>query len=157
VAASDAAGDLCLYNPILRASEAQGLVCCIMLLMMTSNRISHATLALQQARGLLKLLNQLQTADASVGADPIVSERIRKELLTQSDTLAATLAARRHYAVPVAPGMYEVDPRFLLFEFCHGILLRQSQVQLVNKLLSEVNAGHSVCHQVRRAVCVHRM
>ena len=75
-------------------------------------------------------------------------ERLKKECLTQSDNLAVTLTMRRNYTVPVAPGVFEIDPRFLLFEFCHGLLLRPSQVQLVNKLLTEMELGHSVCHQM---------
>ena len=75
-------------------------------------------------------------------------DRLKKECLTQSDNLAVTLTMRRNYTVPVAPGVFEIDPRFLLFEFCHGLLLRPSQVQLVNKLLAEMELGHSVCHQM---------
>ena len=53
-------GDLCLYNPTLNPIEADGLICAAMLLMMTANRITHATLALLQARNLLKVLRQLR-------------------------------------------------------------------------------------------------
>jgi hypothetical protein len=141
-----------MYNPMLSSFEADGLICAAMLLMMTSNRITHATLALQQARGVLKVLRQLyqiiNNANLNAQDQSIAAERLQKELLTQSDNLAATLAMRRNYTVPVAPGIFEVDPRFLLFEFCHGLLLRPSQVQLVTKLLAEMDAGHSVCHQV---------
>ena len=151
-AAADAAGDLCLYNPMLTVYDADGLTCAATLLMMTSNRITHATLALLQARGLLKVLRQLLLITSKplndLTAQNAAIERSHKELLTQSDNLAATLAMRRNYAVPVAPGVFEIDPRFLLFEFCHGLLLRPSQVQLVTKLLAEMQAGNSVCHQV---------
>ena len=151
-AAAESAGDLCLYNPMLSVMDAEGLICAAMLLMMTVNRISHATLALQQARGLLKVLKQLHKISAAPSADRAVQvaavERLHKDLLTQSDNLAATMAMRRNYSVPVAQGVFEIDPRFLLFEFCHGLLLRPSQVQLVTKLLAEMEAGNSVCHQV---------
>ena len=80
-------------------------------------------------------------------------EGLNKEILTQSDNLAVTLAMRRNYTVPLPAGVFEIDPRFLLFEFCHGLLLRPSQVQLVTKLLAEMEAGHSVCHQVSH--CPH--
>ena len=162
-AALEAPGDFSYYNPVLRASEAEGLACCTMLLMLAANRISHSSLALQQARGLLKVLQSLQSTITSMSVassskaagatDPTVQrntiERLRKEMLTQSDNLAATLAMRRNYTTPVSPGVFEIDPRFLLFEFCHGLLLRPSQVHLVTKLLSEMEAGRSVCHQVR--------
>ena len=139
---------------MLSVQDADGLTCAAMLLMMTANRIAHATLALQQARGLLKVLRQLVNITSNPHKDSTLQtaaiERLHKELLTQSDNLAATLAMRRNYSVPVAQGVFEIDPRFLLFEFCHGLLLRPSQVQLVTKLLAEMEAGHSVCHQVSK-------
>ena len=137
---------------MLSALDADGLICAAMLLMMTVNRISHATLALQQARGLLKVLKQLHKISANPTNDRNAQEaavgRLHKDLLTQGDNLAVTLAMRRNYSVPVAQGVFEIDPRFLLFEFCHGLLLRPSQVQLVTKLLGEMEAGNSVCHQM---------
>jgi hypothetical protein len=137
---------------MLSVVDAEGLICAAMLLMMTVNRISHATLALQQARGLLKVVKQLKKISGAPSTNHAVQEaaveRLNKDLLTQSDNLAATMAMRRNYSVPVAQGVFEIDPRFLLFEFCHGLLLRPSQVQLVTKLLAEMEAGHSVCHQV---------
>ena len=127
---------------MLSVQDAEGLTCAAMLLMMTANRITHATLALQQARGLLKVLRQLVHTSTQphkdVSQQAAAIERLHKELLTQSDNLAATLAMRRNYSVPVAQGVFEIDPRFLLFEFCHGLLLRPSQVQLVTKLLAEM-------------------
>jgi hypothetical protein len=139
-AAADAAGDLCLYNPMLSPLDADGLNCVVMLLMMTANRITHATLALQQARGLLKVLLQMHKAvnnpDQNSTKQANTVQRLHKELLTQSDNLAATLAMRRNYTVPIAPGVFEIDPRFLLFEFCHGLLLRPSQVQPVDFSIS---------------------
>jgi Protein of unknown function (DUF3638) len=153
-AAACSAGDLCLYNPLLNPNDAEGIICAAQLLMMTANRITQATLALSQARGLLVVLRQLHKAvvSPSLSQDPAkrtrVIERFRKELITQSDNLAATLANRRNYTVPVSHGVFEIDPRFLLFEFSHGILLRPSQVQLVNMLTAEMAAGKSVCHQM---------
>ena len=115
---------------MLSALDADGLVCAAMLLMMTVNRISHATLALQQARGLLKVLKQLHQISANPKKDYSAQEaavgRLNKDLLTQGDNLAVTLAMRRNYSIPVAQGVFEIDPRFLLFEFCHGLLLRSS-------------------------------
>ena len=157
-AAADFTGDLCLYNPMLSITNSDGLVCSAMLLMMTSNRITHATLALQQAKTLLKviqkqlLLISQSNYNNNHGSQQFTNmEQLNKELSTQSDNLAVTLAMKRFYTIKGNSGVdvYEVDPRFLLFEFCHGLLLRPSQVHLVNKLLEEMEAGNSVCHQVR--------
>ena len=147
-AASGPTGDLSMYNPtMISKGDSEGLVCTTMLLMMTANRISHATLASVQGRSLLKVLEQLRSLVNSADKQQEF-DRLKKELLTQSDNLALTLAMRRNYSVPLAAGVYELDPRFLLFEYCHGLLLRPSQVLLVNKLLAEMAAGHSVCHQM---------
>ena len=97
------------------------------------------------ARKVLRLLEELKQKVSSNDGD---AERVRKEIMSQSDNLAAILANRRHYAKPAGQGVYEVDPRFLLFEYCHGLLLRESQVGLVHRLLGEVEAGRSVCHQM---------
>ena len=158
-AAADFTGDLCLYNPMLSLTISDGLVCSAMLLMMTSNRITHATLALQQAKTLLKVLQKLSLLisqpnyNSVSGSSQQVTNMVQlnKELSTQSDNLAVTLAMKRFYTLKGNSGVdvFEIDPRFLLFEFCHGLLLRPSQVHLVNKLLEEMEAGNSVCHQVR--------
>ena len=41
-----------------------------------------------------------------------------------------------------------LDPRFLVFEFCAGIVLRPQQVELVGKLVAGARANQSVCHQM---------
>lgn len=135
---------LCQYNPFLSPADAEAVCNCVMLLMMTTNRINQANLALQQSRNVLKLLNQLKTATT-----PKAKGRLKQELLCLSENLAATLAARRYYTVPSKSGDCEIDPRFLLFEFCHGLLLRNAQVVLVRKLIDEVKNGRSICHQVK--------
>lgn len=143
-ATAEIAGNLSRCNPFISASDAGGITCCTMLLMMSVNRINHANLALQQARGVLKLLKGLQRS----GLDATAAARIKKELLSLSENLAATLANRRHYAKELSAGVFEIDPRFLLFEFSHGLLLRLSQVQLIHQLLSDMAGGKSVCHQM---------
>ncbi len=111
--------------------------------MMVANRVNLANLAIQQARNLLKMLYSLQKGTA---ANPT---RMLKELLSLADTLASTITSKRFYVDQASPGFYDIDPRFLLFEYCHGLLLRNSQVQLVRKLMSDMQAGRSVCHQVK--------
>lgn len=143
VAAADSAGDLCRFNPFLTPNDAEGISCCVILLMMTANRINLCTLALQQSRTLLKLLLDFQRQSSEE-----MKERLRKELLSLGENLAVILSSRRFYASQRIRGTFEIDPRFLLFEFCHGILLRETQVQLVRKLMIEIQEGRSICTQV---------
>jgi hypothetical protein len=142
-ATSESSGDPSLYSYFLSSLERDSILSCTMLLMMTTNRVNHASLAVQQARNVVKLLNEL---NRTTDSDKV--EQIRKELLSLSDTLAATLTYRRFYSLDKGSGLYELDPRFLLFEFCHSILLRESQVTLVRQLLSDMNNNTSVCHQM---------
>jgi hypothetical protein len=111
--------------------------------MMVSIRISLANLAVAQTRKLQVLLESLSRSPRE-GMD---LDRIRKEAISQADSLAALLLSRRHF-VEKTSGGYQLDPRFLLFEFCEGILLRDSQVALVKKLLAHMQAGQSICHQM---------
>ena len=46
------------------------------------------------------------------------------------------------------PNFIEFDPRFLVFEFTYSILLRKSQVILVNKFMDSLRNNQSMCHQM---------
>lgn len=140
----DAAGELTRWNPFLTRSEVDGIVCCVILLMMTTNRINHSILALQQSRSLLKLLKTLQNPKL----EHTQAVRLRKEALSLGENLAATLGNKRHYARQISNGVFELDPRFLHFEFSHGLVLRLSQVQLVLRLIEDMANNKSVCHQM---------
>lgn len=142
-ATNDVSGDPSLYSFFLSTAEKDSILSCTMLLMMSANRVSHATLAIQQARNVLKLLNDMNGMN-----DSDESLRTSKEILSLCDTLATTLTFRRFYSIELSQGSFELDPRFLLFEFCHNLILRESQVKLVRKLLGEMNDGRSVCHQM---------
>ena len=119
--------------------------------MLTANRINQTNLALLQARGLFRLLSNLKSIGASE-SNGIQARRIRKELASSGALLAATLANRREYSIALGDGTYELDPRFLLFEFCHSLILRKSQVQLVSRLVGEVKSGGSACCQVSSVI-----
>lgn len=144
-ASADASADINRHNPFVNRGDADGITCSLILVMLTINRINHINLALQQARGLRKLLSKVKSVSAS---DEELVDRLRKEISSLGDVLAATLTNKRQYAHQLNQGLFELDPRFLLFEFCHGLVLRPSQVVLVNKLLDDMEHGRSVCHQM---------
>ena len=146
-ATSDSSGNLRRYCPFLTEEESEGVISCTLLLMMAVNRISQVNLALMQTRSVLKLLNGLKSAFAS-GGDPSKLSVLYKELLSSSGNLAATLATKREFSSSIGNGRFEIDPRFLLFEFCHNLLLRPPQVKLVKKLISDIQNGKSVCTQM---------
>jgi hypothetical protein len=148
-ATSDASGNLRRYCPSLSSEETEGLTSCSLLLMMAVNRIAQVNLAILQTRSVQKLLTSLKSSFSS-GLNSASQKVliIYKELSSAASNLAATLCCKREFASSLGGGRYEVDPRFLLFEFCHNLLLRPAQVVLVKKLLVEVQNGNSVCHQV---------
>ena len=151
IAASSSASSLGRFNNFLSLEDVDRASNAIILLMMAANRISLASLALQQARNLRKLLKSLPAHVSSnlTNQSESMGRRMRKEIVSLGENLAQTLASRRHYGAPTdRPGVFEIDPRFLLFEFSHGLLLRKSQVELIRQLIADMAQGKSVCHQV---------
>ena len=143
-ATSDAAGDLLRWSPFLTRAEIDSIVNCTLLLMLTTNRINHSILALQQCRSLSKLLKALQNPKI----DSVQSERLKKEILSLGENLAATLGNKRQFTKEISSGVFELDPRFLHFEFSHGLVLRSSQVHLIRRLMQDMTENKSVCHQM---------
>jgi hypothetical protein len=75
--------------------------------------------------------------------------RISQEIKLQSSKVATDTATERHF-IKMTPDMnfLEFDPRFLVFEFTYSLMLRKSQVILVNKLMGALHHGRSMCHQM---------
>ncbi len=76
-----------------------------------------------------------------------------------ADDVAGNLVTRRYFMNPTPAGApaavdttFTYDPRFLVFEYLIGFVLRKRQVQLVNQFASAARAGASSVRQVRRRV-----
>jgi hypothetical protein len=71
-------------------------------------------------------------------------------ILLKANAVAGLLSTRRSYveAPKARKGHAVFDPRFLLFEFTANIVLRDTQIRLVNKFVQEIEKGESVCHQL---------
>jgi hypothetical protein len=87
-------------------------------------------------------------ADAGgVHADVLV-----EELYIEAMKLADVLGTSRHFTtaeyVGSAGNTVTFDPRLLFFEFAHDIVLRKSQVELIEKFKRTIAAGESMCHQM---------
>ena len=116
---------------------------------MHANRVGQINRCLSEARGLLGLLRRAAPppgGGAPAGGDwPAGAAEVRREaqleestsaLALKQQTLAEHLLARRQYvsgegrAEPSEGGGLGLhyDPRFLLFEFVHNIVLRPAQV-----------------------------
>lgn len=146
-----------MYNPFLTKEESNEIINAVLLVMMCANRLSQTNMALHQVHSVNKSLRALKkyfttnnNSSSGQNDSKLLSQRnvLTKELFSSSSNLAATLAAKREFVSTLSNNQFDIDPRFLIFEFCHNILLRKPQVVLVRKLLEEMRASKSVCYQM---------
>ena len=67
-------------------------------------------------------------------------------LNTLASGLANTLSSERHFMTTGAP--FRFDPRFLVFEYVFGILLRKRQGEIVRSFYNDVTGGKSRVQQM---------
>ena len=113
-------------NPFISRDQAESIISLCVLFMFVSNRIDHVERCLSTARAVLK-------SSSSTG---------EKDRL-QSEKLAQLLRTKRHY---ISNNTF--DPRLLAFEFIHNIILRKSQVELINTFKQKIKSQQSTCHQM---------
>jgi hypothetical protein len=91
------------------------------------------------------LLRRVRTANK-----PADRSRINQEIKLQASKVATDITNERHFMKtdPSNPNFIEFDPRYLVFEFTYSLMLRKSQVILVNKFLDSLRNGDSMCHQM---------
>ena len=96
---------------------------------------------------LYKLMLLLRRVNPS--NNPEEQTRICKEIKLQSSKVAGDVANERHF-MKLTPdaNFIEFDPRYLVFEFTYSLMLRKSQVILVNKLVDTLRSNGSMCHQM---------
>jgi len=153
--------DLIATNPYLGEAEAAELLDMAVAVIMHASRVGQTNRCLSEARGLLELLRPLPAGTSEAARREIVSA-----LTLKSSSLAEQLLARRHYVVesggaegggaeggggeggrPGGLGL-RYDPRFLLFEFTHNIVLRQAQVLLIREFVQAVRGGQPLVKQM---------
>jgi len=71
-------------------------------------------------------------------------------LNTLASGLASTLSAERHFMTSdtATKSSFRFDPRFLVFEYVFGILLRKRQVEIVRSFYNDVTGGKSRVQQM---------
>jgi len=77
------------------------------------------------------------------------STSLATEIAAQSSSLAGLLAAQRQ-CLHMKDGSptCTFDPRFVVFEYAFGLMLRPQQHALVRKFITAGQAGKSLCHQM---------
>ena len=140
--------DLRNANPFITPVAAAEIFDELVWAVLHASRVGQLNRCLSDAHGLLALL----TPRAGTFGDEAASA-----LALKSQSLAEQMMTRRHYvdahSDPLldehASGMGLVyDPRYLLFEFTHNIVLRKAQVELVREFVACVREGRPLVKQM---------
>ena len=142
ILSSRAEEDIRSLNPYLSSSAYKTVNSLTVVAMLASIRIGQSHRALAGLSHLVKLLRQVKPSNS-----PDTQKRLCQEISLQSSKIATDLTTERHF-MTVSPTAVTFDPRFLVFEFTYGLMLRKSQVILVNKFLHSLKQGKSMCHQM---------
>ena len=141
--------DLRAVNPFISIDEVRELLDLVVSAILHASRVGQINRCVSEAHGLLRLLQS--KAD---GATSTTRQEVVAAISLKAQTLAEELLTRRHYVsasgAPVVPGALGrvYDPRFLLFEFTHNLVLRKSQVNLVLEFVNAVLAGRPMVKQM---------
>lgn len=106
----------------------------------------------------LLTLSRFRSNMSSISSTPgapnpaTVLTRLGQELALKSGNLAIQLCSKRHYlrGNKAENGKVTVnfDPRFLVFEFAENLLLRESQITLIDQFITAFKQNRSICHQM---------
>jgi hypothetical protein len=124
--------DLLKLNPYLTSETVTAIMHLVTMSMLRANRLGHTNRCIGTAISLESLLVKalkVSRADRTEEGKVLIPK-----LVQVGEELAKTITLARHYVTTLAAatGLYEYDPRYLVFEFVWNIQLRQKQVEIVN-------------------------
>jgi hypothetical protein len=138
---SCAESDLRYLNPYLSDKDCEMLMNTVISLLVRVIRIGHIRRCVTEAKELFSILRFIQNSAS-------VDNSSKTKLQLRASAVAALLSAKRSYTEKHAQG-FSFDPRFMVFEFLHNLMLRGSQVQLVRDFCSAISSGEGgSCHQL---------
>ena len=153
--------DLARLNPFIKRDTVDNITDVIVSAVLYANRISHANRCIVDARELDRTLagiERLQELGPNEDVDRTkLIHELGAALSLKDESLGRNLCMQRHYVNKKAIlGGEEkrqrvdmtYDPRYLLFEFTWSILLRKSQVEIVNEYLHNLEQGVSTVKQM---------
>ncbi|CAK0867309.1 unnamed protein product [Prorocentrum cordatum] len=132
----DIVGDFRRFNPFLTEDEVEELMRIVMHMMLITSRRNQTGRALDNCRDLARMLEE--------GAGDRTAAARRAGLLEKASLLCSSLAAVRTYVRDGAA----FDPRFMVFEFVTGFLLRPRQVEMVQEFLNTIRGNSSAVKQM---------
>jgi len=142
ILSTSAEQDIRSLNPYLSATAYKTVTSLTVVAMLTSIRISHSHRVLTGLSKLMLLLRGVRGTN-----NPTQQKRECQEITLQASQVATDLTSERHF-MKVSPSMIQFDPRYLVFEFTYSLMLRKSQVILVNKFIHTLKSNKSMCHQM---------
>jgi len=143
---SRAEKDIQVLNPFLSADQSKRVIDMTSVCLLHANRGGQCRRILAQIDELLRLFDSF----LKLKYENEVAQKIAaKDLAVRAQALTQALCSRRSYAV-VRERTFEYDPRFLVFEFAQNLLLRKSQVEMVNKFVEAVqdSSRGAMCQQM---------
>lgn len=155
--------DLSTLNPFLTPEQVSHVTDVVVSAILHANRISHINRCIVDCRALEKTLLQIESLSNNVETMDRAkhAQELSSALALMDESLSRNLNTKRHY-IDKNPASFEggeekrlrqgadmtYDPRFLLFEFTWSILLRKSQVEIVNEYLENLRNGVSTVKQM---------
>ena len=122
---SNATEDLRRTNPFVTAVDAEAIFDELVSAVLHASRVGQINRCVSEAHGLLSLLCP---NGGSFGLTDAARSESSSAIILKAQSLAEQLLTRRHYVEasrdPTSIGL-EFDPRFLLFEFQHNLVLRK--------------------------------
>ena len=144
ILSTSAEHDIRSLNPHMSEVAYKTVTSLTVVAMLTSIRISQTHRALSSLSKLILLLRAVKGSNAAEE-----QARAVQEIKLQSSKVASDIDNGRHFMSVTADGNFiEFDPRYLVFEFTYSLMLRKSQVILVNKLTNALQRNQSMCHQM---------
>jgi hypothetical protein len=143
---SNAAIDLRTYNPFLTTERVDELRNCIGGVLSRSVRLNQVNRCISSVSSLKSDVAALIHAIKTEGILSIPKAKI--EMLRHSAAnLALQLSSKRHFG-SLHENTIHYDPRYLVFEYSSGYLLRRKQIDLMNTFLESYERGESLVHQM---------
>lgn len=139
--------DIQALNPFLSEYDINVLNSRVIVILMQFVRMRQASTCIHRARVLLKSIRDIKQMISSTSCTDSKCVDSIYVLRHELAELVSELRKERQYIFQEEGGSY-LDPRFLIFEFLTGFLLRKRQVELVHDFLAAHKEGRSSVHQM---------
>ena len=136
---SEGNNSLRVINPLLSDEDTNDIFDGTASILCLGCRIAQTSRCIMKVTGLLKAMERLCSAASPTNLH-------FQDVTLKSDDFSQNLVAARHFIKIAEGGQYAFDPRYLVFEFAHNILLRKSQCELVDKFRQSIEENGSLCH-----------